>query len=113
MRVDNARYDGQTQPDPSVGPGSPFVDAVEALEEVGKVLRRDAGTGVFDRQDGVRTIARDCDGDAAARSRMTDGVLHQIDQHLAEPEGINPGFDTRTVLHAQVTIGGEGLQPLD
>src|SRR3712207_650212 len=46
MGVYDALGDGETQPGPAAGAGARAVGPPEAVEDVGQVLRGDAGTGV-------------------------------------------------------------------
>src|SRR6266567_3769433 len=50
VRLDEVLHDREAEPGPALGARSPRIGAVEALEDAGKVLGRDAGSRVLDRQ---------------------------------------------------------------
>ena len=52
-------HDGQAQAGTTQGPGTGFIDAVEALEKAGQVVGGNAGAGIADEElDAASGVAR-------------------------------------------------------
>lgn len=58
--------------------------AVEAIEHLGHVLRRDADALVPDGDAEIVAVRRQLEADRSTRRRVLVGVLDQVQQHLLE-----------------------------
>ena len=65
-----------------------MIGAVEAIEEVRRVLVAKTRAIVFDRDDGMRVHARDLDAHVPARARETARVLDEVDEYLVDGVGV-------------------------
>src|SRR5215207_7551109 len=97
VQVHVLQRDGQPQPGAAEGPGPVHVGAVEALEDVGQVLGRDALALVGDGDDHVAGPPADPDPDVTLDG-VLDGVLDQVREDTVEPAGV--GGDQRLALAA-------------
>ena len=88
--------DGQAEAGAAVRPGAGRIGAVEALEDVGQVLGRDAGAGVRDPQHRPRRRPGGLDGDPAPGGGELEAVVHQVHQELRQA-GLVAGHDRRAV----------------
>src|SRR5262249_12717676 len=69
------------------------IDSVEAIEDTVAMTWRYAGSGVDDFDGRPASSVSHDDSDAAARRRVLDGVVHQVDQRLPDHEAIHVGRD--------------------
>src|SRR5215217_4574688 len=95
VQVHVLERDGQPESGAAEGPGPVHVGAVEALEDVGQVLGRDALALVGDGDDHVTTTPAHPDPDVALDG-VLNGVLDQVGEHPVEPAGV--GGDQRLAL---------------
>src|SRR5207244_4647987 len=86
---------GQTEPRAAFLAGTPGVYAVEALEDAGQVIRRDARTGVADSYDSGTARSLRADADPATWGRVPQRVVEQVGEDLPQCFGI--GIDGRRV----------------
>lgn len=87
IELDNRLDQRQAEPHPSRAPAAPFIAAVKAFKDMGKILRRDAVPCVGDR-DQQRILGRLNTADhRAACWGVVDRVGEQIAQHHAQVVG--------------------------
>lgn len=75
--------DGETQPRSAPFPRTGSIDAVETVEDVRKVLRRDPGPGVPHSRLDPTVFRATFYGDAAPRGCVSQGVVEQRAQYLS------------------------------
>src|SRR6266516_5740087 len=114
VRLDEVLHDREAEPGPALGARSSRIGAVEALEDAGKVLGRDTGSGVLDRQQRGTTLALGRDRDPAARGRVAQRIVEQIGEDLAGgvgvgSDGLRRGADVEGELDpVRLRATGEG-----
>src|SRR5262249_3259902 len=82
--LDDALGDRQPQPGPALGPAAGLVDTVEAVEDARQMLRRDADARVTYDGHGRPVPPADAGLDLSGPGRVLDGVVEQVEEHLAE-----------------------------
>src|SRR5436309_7625981 len=88
MCLDQVFDYGQTEPRAAFLAGTSGVYAVEALENAGQVIRRDARAGVADSHDSGTARSLRADADPAARGRMPQRVVEQVGEDLPQCFGV-------------------------
>ncbi len=83
MRGDDAVGDVQPQAQPGRNPLAPS-GAIEALEEMLLLLRRNADALILDPHNCVSLILRQSDGDCTAAGAVFGSVAEQVVQHLLD-----------------------------
>src|SRR5262249_25323709 len=110
-QLDEALGDGKPEPGPAVFSAHRAIDLRESLEDERGLLRRDADAGIGDGEFEAQALilareAGDAEHDAPVR-RELDGVVEEIEEHLAQAAGI--------ALEPARHVGGDDkaqLQPL-
>src|SRR5262249_51384794 len=69
-----------------------LVDREEALEEVGQILRRNADAGVPHLDHRLRFLFPCLQPDAAARRRIFDGIVQQVQEELPQAQLVADGL---------------------
>ena len=113
VALDGPERDGQAEPGASLVARSSAVDAVEALEDPREVGLGDSRALVrdLDHRAGVAAPS-DVDGDDRAPWRVLDGVVGQVDEGLAQEEGVGrePEAGVPPDLDPLVPLLGEDLE---
>src|SRR3989442_15954860 len=95
MCLDQVLDDRQTEPRAAFLARATRVYAVEALEDAGQVIRRDAAAGVGDSHDRGASCALYGDMDPTASWRVPQRVVEQVGEDL--PQSFGVAVDRRPV----------------
>ena len=81
---------GQSQADAGRAPAARLRRAIERLEDVREVLRRDARSGILDGQDHRISLPARLDDDRRSRPAVLAGVVQQVVEQLAQERRMGP-----------------------
>ena len=95
---DQRAGDGQPQPRRAVVDAR-LVAAIEALEDVGQIGRRDAGAVIGYRQDDARPGHGRGQLNVTAVGRVAQRIADQVADHLTEPVGVDGDGRRLSLIH--------------
>ncbi len=104
MHTHDVFRDCQTQPRSLDAFDGRVLDAIELLENVAVVLRRDADPGVTDAHAHDALVGLQRDADRALRRRVLDRVAQQVDPDLVQP---------MPIAHDERHLGGQAQGQVD
>ena len=84
MRLGDRLADSQAEPRPALAPRAAGVDAVEAVEDMGQVLRRDPFAAVSHPEMDLAIPRLATDGHTASRRSVRQRVVDEVDEELDE-----------------------------
>src|SRR6185295_6229071 len=107
VQLDGVLHDGEPQPGPARGARPAAVDPVEALEDAGQVLGRDAAPGVGDGDPdrGGPRVRRD---PHRPRIRVLDGIVEQVPERHLHPLPVEHRPESRPHLELEVEPAPRG-----
>src|SRR5205823_4373008 len=88
VRLDDGAADGEAQSGATDRARTVGVDAVEALEDLPELLRRDAQPLVAHADQDLTALLADVQAHRAAIRRVLQRVVQQVEQHLPQPQTV-------------------------